>query len=121
MDGAGFEIAAVQRGGARVAVGKAVEGQSSAADLDEAAGAGNRAGEDHIGIIAAGRQHHAGAIRPDAQGHDRAGVGTAKRKNAAVIFLENELERFGDLATNIAERIIYIVTGKLHEINVDPG
>jgi phosphate transport system protein len=32
-----------------------------------------------------------------------------------------ELERFGDLATNIAERIIYIVTGKLHEINVDPG
>jgi phosphate transport system protein len=30
-----------------------------------------------------------------------------------------ELERFGDLATNIAERVIYRVTGKLHEVNVD--
>jgi phosphate transport system protein len=30
-----------------------------------------------------------------------------------------ELERFGDLATNIAERVIYRVTGKLNEINVD--
>jgi len=31
-----------------------------------------------------------------------------------------ELERFGDLATNVAERVIYIVTGHLHETNVDP-
>ena len=30
-----------------------------------------------------------------------------------------ELERFGDLATNVAERVIYIVTGKLQEVNVD--
>lgn len=30
-----------------------------------------------------------------------------------------ELERFGDLATNIAERIIYLVTGSLEEINTD--
>jgi phosphate transport system protein len=30
-----------------------------------------------------------------------------------------ELERFGDLATNIAERVIYIVTGNLHEMNID--
>ena len=30
-----------------------------------------------------------------------------------------ELERFGDLATNVAERVIYIVTGKLNEVNVD--
>lgn len=30
-----------------------------------------------------------------------------------------ELERFGDLATNIAERVIYIVTGNLHELNVE--
>lgn len=31
-----------------------------------------------------------------------------------------ELERFGDLATNIAERIIYIATGRIHEVNVEP-
>lgn len=30
-----------------------------------------------------------------------------------------ELERFGDLATNLAERIIYMVTGSLQEINID--
>jgi phosphate transport system protein len=30
-----------------------------------------------------------------------------------------ELERFGDLATNIAERVIYIITGKLNEFNTD--
>jgi phosphate transport system protein len=30
-----------------------------------------------------------------------------------------EFERFGDLATNIAERVSYIVTGKLNEINID--
>ena len=30
-----------------------------------------------------------------------------------------ELERFGDLATNVAERVIYIVTGKLYEANID--
>lgn len=35
-----------------------------------------------------------------------------------VLRVAQELERFGDLATNIAERVIYIVTGKLHEVNV---
>jgi len=30
-----------------------------------------------------------------------------------------KLERFGDLATNIAERVIYLETGKLHEINIE--
>lgn len=29
-----------------------------------------------------------------------------------------ELERFGDLATNIAERVIYRVTGQMQEINI---
>ena len=28
-------------------------------------------------------------------------------------------ERFGDLATNLAERVIYIVTGEYYEVNVD--
>ncbi|MEI2690290.1 MAG: PhoU domain-containing protein [Anaerolineae bacterium] len=30
-----------------------------------------------------------------------------------------ELERFGDLATNLAERVIYMVTGRFQEINTD--
>jgi phosphate transport system protein len=37
-----------------------------------------------------------------------------------VLRAARELERFGDLATNLAERIIYIVTGHLYEVNVDP-
>ena len=40
--------------------------------------------------------------------------------NYEVLRAARELERFGDLATNIAERVIYIVTGSLHEMNVDP-
>lgn len=32
-----------------------------------------------------------------------------------------ELERFGDLVTNVSERIIYQETGTLEEINVDEG
>ncbi|MEZ4867140.1 MAG: phosphate signaling complex protein PhoU [Caldilineaceae bacterium] len=30
-----------------------------------------------------------------------------------------ELERFGDLATNLAERVIYRITGQLKELNLD--
>lgn len=32
-----------------------------------------------------------------------------------------ELERFGDLATNLAERIVYMVTGRFQEMNTDTG
>lgn len=45
----------------------------------------------------------------------------AKRVEAAYEILRaaRELERFGDLATNIAERTIYQVTGSMEEVNVD--
>ena len=33
--------------------------------------------------------------------------------------IARELERFGDLATNIAERVVYRVTGELKELNTD--
>ena len=39
--------------------------------------------------------------------------------NYEILRTARELERFGDLATNVAERVIYIVTGQLHEINID--
>jgi len=44
-----------------------------------------------------------------------------KRVEAAYEILRaaRELERFGDLATNIAERTIYQVTGSMEEINLD--
>ena len=47
--------------------------------------------------------------------------GTTERAESAyeTLRVARELERFGDLATNVAERIIYLVTGTLHEINVD--
>jgi phosphate transport system protein len=37
-----------------------------------------------------------------------------------ILRVGQELERFGDLATNIAERVIYIATGRLSEVNVEP-
>jgi phosphate transport system protein len=36
-----------------------------------------------------------------------------------VLRVAQELERFGDLTTNIAERIIYIATGKVQEVNTE--
>ena len=47
--------------------------------------------------------------------------GTAERAESAyeILRVARELERFGDLATNVAERIIYLVTGARVEINVD--
>lgn len=41
--------------------------------------------------------------------------------NYEILRTAQELERFCDLATNIAERVIYIVTGAMHETNVDEG
>ena len=47
--------------------------------------------------------------------------GTAERAESAyeILRVARELERFGDLVTNVGERIIYLETGTLEEINVD--
>ena len=49
---------------------------------------------------------------------------TKKRKRVleAYEFLRaaQKLERIADLATNIAERVIYVATGRMQEINVEP-
>ena len=37
-----------------------------------------------------------------------------------LLFAAHNLERIGDRITNIAERVIYMVTGKLEEINIEP-
>ncbi|MEW5957705.1 MAG: phosphate signaling complex protein PhoU [Chloroflexota bacterium] len=39
--------------------------------------------------------------------------------NYEILRTARELERFGDLATNVAERVIYMITGRLHEVNID--
>ena len=50
-----------------------------------------------------------------------AAAGSAEKAEAAYELLRvaRELERFGDLVTNVGERIIYLETGTLEEINVD--
>ena len=50
-----------------------------------------------------------------------ASAGTAEKAEAVyeVLRVARELERFGDLATNIAERVIYLVTGSFQELNLD--
>ncbi len=37
-----------------------------------------------------------------------------------VLRIAREFERFGDLVTNVAERLIFIVTGSMEEVNVEP-
>jgi phosphate transport system protein len=39
--------------------------------------------------------------------------------NYEILRTARELERYGDLATNVAERVIYLVTGSVHEMNVE--
>lgn len=39
--------------------------------------------------------------------------------NYELLRVARELERFGDLATNIAERVVYLVTGTFEEMNTD--
>lgn len=48
-------------------------------------------------------------------------AGSPEKVEAAYELLRvaRELERFGDLVTNVAERIVYLVTGSLEEINTD--
>lgn len=51
-------------------------------------------------------------------------TGTKKQKivqaSYEILRAAQELERFGDLATNIAERVIYVVTGRFQEVNIEP-
>ena len=53
--------------------------------------------------------------------HELARAGTADKAESVyeVLRVARELERFGDLATNVAERVIYLVTGSHQELNVD--
>ena len=64
------------------------------------------------------------ALRPGLRAdHGPDGAEPAAREKVEatyeVLRVARELERFGDLATNVAERIIYLVTGSFEEINVD--
>lgn len=49
------------------------------------------------------------------------GTSTAEEAEAEYELLRvaREIERFGDLVTNVAERLIFIVTGSMAEVNVD--
>lgn len=40
--------------------------------------------------------------------------------NYEVLRVAREFERFGDLITNVAERLIFLVTGSMEEANVEP-
>ncbi len=40
--------------------------------------------------------------------------------NYEVLRVAREFERFGDLVTNVAERLIFIVTGSMEEVNIEP-
>jgi len=50
-----------------------------------------------------------------------ANAGTPEKAESVyeVLRVARELERYGDLATNVAERVIYLVTGSHLELNVD--
>lgn len=37
-----------------------------------------------------------------------------------VLRAAREFERFGDLVTNLAERLIFLVTGSMDEVNIEP-
>lgn len=51
---------------------------------------------------------------------DAARDGTRVEVDYQLLRAARELERIGDLATNIAERVLYIVTGDLHDKAFDP-
>lgn len=50
-------------------------------------------------------------------------AGTKKQAKVEVSYevlrAARDLERIGDLTTNITERVIYTITGELHEVNID--
>src|SRR5690606_13274839 len=37
-----------------------------------------------------------------------------------VLRVPREFERFGDLVTNLADRLIFLVTGSMDEVNIEP-
>ncbi|MCH8093319.1 MAG: hypothetical protein IH953_01885, partial [Chloroflexi bacterium] len=38
-----------------------------------------------------------------------------------LLFVGHNLERIGDRVTNIAERVIFMASGKMRELNPEPG
>jgi len=99
---------------------------TDAADMLHQALAAYAAGDVALAQSVAGRDDEVDALYASAFSQimqHMAQVDDAKAVESAyeVLRVARELERFADLATNVAERVIYLVTGRMAEMNVDRG